>query len=64
MKHPKWYRRYCFMCNIEKKIQLIELMGCYRFIGEWGNHVQQRYNMLIKHYNRTKFWWQRAIRIR
>ena len=64
MKKPSWYRRYCFMSCIEKKIQIIDMMGNYRFIGEWGNHIQSKYNMLIKHYNKSKFFWQKSMEVK
>lgn len=63
MKKPKWYRRFYFMYIIKRKIQQIDLMGCYKFIGEWGEQVQRNYNTLITHYNKTKFWWQKSMRI-
>lgn len=53
------YKRYCVICNIRKKINKLDQMGGYRFIGEWGERLKKRYNRLVCHYNKFSFFWQK-----
>jgi len=59
MKRAKWVRRWEFTKHILTKIQIIETLGGYMLIGEWRDYIYHKHNMLVKHYNKSRFWWQK-----
>ena len=58
MKPIKMYKRYKLTQRINQKRQKIDLMGCYKFLGEWGENLRRQYERHIKLYNKCRFWWQ------
>lgn len=52
------YKRYTLLRKIQRQMDMVNQMGCYRFIGEWGIRLNVRYTSYTNRYNRLRFWWQ------
>lgn len=52
------HKRYKTVKQIQNKMDKVDQLGCYKFIGEWGCRLHTNYKCYIKSYNKLRFWWQ------